>query len=463
MKTFKKVAAMLLGLTMSVSLFACGGDNGDSSSAGGGGFLPEGNLQEGDGAKYLEGALDAFKEANTITIDFSLNANVSGIPNATGTNPSAAQQASIEATYVLAKTDNGYNMSFEGVMKSTEDGEVYEDPAKFYIVDGWLYEYDRYEEVWEKENIADAMDEEGFAAISEIYNMLLSEDADFSEVYEILGPVLEEFLYIENNEYKFALDMKDEVNAAIDYIANLDYNQTVEAYLNSVLADLGSDKTVKGILDEVATYGAYTVGEAYADLNEILVQETGKNVNGLKADLVAELEAIDTSLFEEYLSAEEIQQFNAIVAQIKGMDIDALVKPYEAITVDQIVTMLVGSQQDGPAPYSEETLTLKAMTDLVYQMVSSTTLEQALYSMGMKDLMDISEDCAYLTISDLSENLSVKFNGFKFSSLEYSAKVGGSYVTDEENISASANYSCKASFSKEKTTISAPENAVQNG
>ena len=147
------------------------------------------------------------------------------------------------------------------------------------------------------------------------------------------------------------------------------------------------------------------------------------------------------------------------------MDIDALVKPYEAITVDEIVTMLVGSQKvdPKPAPYSEETLTLKAMTDLVYQMVSSTTLEQALYSMGMKELMDISEDCAYLTISDLSENLSVKFNGFKFSSLEYSAKVGGSYVTDEDNISASANYSCKASFSKETTTITAPENAVQNG
>ena len=77
MKKFQKVTAMLLGLTMSVSLFACGGE-GDSSSKGKepdnilGVELP-GNLEEGEGKQYLDGAVVAFKEANTVTIEYAMS------------------------------------------------------------------------------------------------------------------------------------------------------------------------------------------------------------------------------------------------------------------------------------------------------------------------------------------------------------------------------------------------------
>lgn len=463
MKIFKKTAAMLLGLTMSVSLFACGGDD-DNSSSSKGGLFPEGNIEDGEGAKYLEGTLNAFKEAETITIDFQLTANASGLPNATQSNPSAPQTAEITATYVLAKTDDGYNMSMSGTMKDT-DGSV--DETKVLIVDGWVYEY--YEEYndWRKGTIASSMDDESaemLNKVGEIYNQIMSDDADFSEIYAKLGPILEEFLYIENNEYKFLLDMKDEVNAAIDYVANFDYSQTLETYLNSVLADCGSTKTVKAIFDEVATYGAYTVGEAYADLNEILVQETGKNVNGLKADLVAELNAMDTTLLEKYFSAADIYEFKSTLAQINAMDIDQMIQPYASLTMDDIVNMLaVKSVKPDATPYAQiseddNKITLKDICDEGYLVLSTMTFEDVLPIKTMERIKDVSESLAHVTISDLSEGVSIKFNGYKISSFAYTAKAGGSYVTDEDNISANAEYSCKVAFSKEKTTITAPEN-----
>lgn len=472
MNFFKKAAAIVLGLTMSVSLFACGGENDDSSSKPNGGTFPESNLQEGEGAKYLEGAVEAFKEAETVTIEFKYDMDCS----TTTKSPYMADEETettnmeISAKYVLAKTDNGYNMSMEGKATDPDDGEVEE--AKVYIIDGYVYEYNEYDKVWTKEAWDSAIeyDAEAWTMLSEIYNAITAEDADLTAVYEALGPVLEQFAYIENNTYNFELDVKDEAIEALDYLANLDYTQTVEAYLNGVLEDCGSDKTVKGILDEVASYGSYTVGEAYADLNEILVEETGKNVNGLKNELVAKVEALDTSLFEEYLSAEDIEAFNAIVTQIKDADVDALVKSYADVTMDDLVVMLFAAQNGNVELYTAapaETITLKTITDMIYSGVQTMTLQEVVYSMGIREIMDVSKQAKYVTVSDLSEKLAVKFNGYKFSSLAYEAKVGGSYdnsadtaatVKNSANLSVSCGY--KIEFSKTKTTITAPEGAV---
>ena len=455
MKLFKKVTAALLGLTMSFSLFACGGgDNTSSSSKGGseGGLIGGGNLEDGDGAKYLEGAIDAFMEANTITVEFDLVSQVSDTESFTA-------DVEIDATYVLAKTENGYNMSFKGVFKETEDGESSEDPAEVYIVDGWVYEYDDYEEAWQKYSLADSMPE-GFDMISEIYNMLTSEDADLSQVYELLGPILEEFCYIENDAYNFELDLKDEVNAAIDYIANLDYSQTLEAYLNSVLDELGADTTVKDILDEVATYGSYTVGEAYADLNDLLEKEIDMDVNGLKNELVKELKALDLSMVEDYVPAEYLEELSAMITMVEGMDIDALVADFAEISVDDLVSMMLGGAAGGPATYSEEQSALKALVNSVYQMLSTTSLEDMFTLMGMREFTEIAEELGHASISDLSESLSIKFNGYKISSVSYDAKIGCDYNNSPRKAGAAATVSCNVSLSSAVTEIKVPEGAA---
>jgi hypothetical protein len=475
MKTFKKVAASLLALTMSVSLFACGGEGNDSSSQGGlAGLFPEGNLPEGDGAKYLEGAVDAFNEAETITVEIDLDTGSSSTQNTPYYKEPITSNSVMDVTFkaTLAKTENGFNVAMEGTANSVQNGETISEPVKMYIVDSFAYNYDYEEKTWDKASLEDILDTEGneaMAALAEIYATITAEDADFSPIFDVLGPIVEEFAYIEKNKYNFTLNLKEDANKALTYLANMDYTQTLETYLNSVLTEFGSEKTVKDILDEVGSYGAYTVGEAYADLNEILVNETGKNVKGIQAELVAKLETLDFSLFEEYISAEELEQFNAIIAQIKATDVDALIQPYAEVTVDELVVMLMASQGGDMDAYAEapmQTITLKSLTDMIYTSLKTQSLQQTLYSMGLAEIMQVSEQAKYISVSDLSEKLSIKFDGFKFSSMEYEAKVGGSYnnTAGANTASISANISmslsCKVNFSKKATTITAPKTAI---
>ena len=484
MRKFQKVAAMLLGLTMSVSLFACGGDGGDSSSKENGpdnilGVELPGNLEEGEGEQYLDGAVEAFKAANTVTIEYTMSASW----NSTVKTPYAAAEETdgvalgLNFKATLAKAEEGYNIAIEATSTEQDWGEeVMNSPFKVYIVDGYVYEYDYDEETWDSialEEIANVEGNEDMPAyIGNAINAFISgdvADVDFSAVYDILGPVVEALAFIENGEYKFDLDAKEDVTTALQTLASIDYTQTVETYINNALKESGSKETVKSILDEIASYGAKTVGEIYKDFNETLKKETGKDLNGLKAELVAKLKEIDLTALEAYIPAEELMQVNAIITQLEAFDIDEMIKPYEKMTIDELLSSSMGG---GMMPYAAapEASALKSITDMIYTQLQTMTLQQALYSMDMNEIMELSKQAKYVSVSDLSEKLSIKFNGYKFSSMNFEAKVGGSYnntsdATAMEKIAAtlSANVSCKVNFSSETTTITAPADAVQNG
>ena len=107
---------------------------------------------------------------------------------------------------------------------------------------------------------------------------------------------------------------------------------------------------------------------------------------------------------------------------------------------------------------------------MIYLQIQTMPLQQALYSMGMKEIMDFAKEAKYISVSDLSEKLSIKFNGYKFSSMNFEAKVGGGYNNTNDNAAIgkivanlTANVSCKVNFSSETTTITAPADAAQNG
>lgn len=469
---------MLLGLTMSVSLFACGDDGDDSSKQGSSGFLGielPGNLEEGEGAQYLDGAVEAFKAANTVTIEYTMTTSW----NATTSSPymleaetdGVSASATIKAT--LAKTNTGYNIAIEGNGTEQDYGEeVINSPLKVYIVDGYTYFYDDEDKVWEKTAWEDIVNVEGNedmpAALYEAVNAFLTgdiADADFSAVYDMLGPVVEALAFIENNEYKFNLDMKEDVTSALQTLANIDYTQTVETFINNALKESGSKKTVKSILDEIASYGTKTVGEIYKDFNKTLKEETGKDLNGLKTELVAELKAIDLSALEAYIPAEELAQYNTILTQIEALDIDELIKPYEAMTIDDLISSSMGGGMYAAA--QQQSSALKSITDMIYQSLSTMTLQQALISMDMQQIMELSKQAKYITVDDLSEKLSIKFSGYKFSSMNFEAKVGGKYdntsntaATEKIVANAAGNLTCKVNFSSETTTITAPADAA---
>lgn len=511
MKFFQKAAAAVLALTMSFSLFACDGSGNDSeskenssssvstvdessesASEGNGGesseSASEGNsgessasaddsgntsggddpVEEGEGAKYLEGAIDALRESNTITLNFEFKATM--------VDPilELDDLAKIDIDCTFAKTEDGYNMHAQGTVGATGSKKtdpdssvaVYatesysEQVVDVYIVDGFLYAYDA-DEGWSKENLEELFNGEDLtawsqvviASISMIYDTIFSEDADLSEVYEVLGPVLEEYCTIENDTYVFELDVKDEVNAALSYLANLDYTQTVETYLNGVLETLGAKTTVKGILDEVAACGSITVGEIYESLNGILEQEIGMDVNGLKNEVVTQMNLYVENL-PEGVPEEVLVELQEMITTIEALDVDVLVKEYAAMTVDDIICSLV--KPEGP----DGTGVLKQLTDMAYQMLSTTTLADALASAEI-DVEYLVQTCSTLSITDLGETLSIKFNNYKISTIDYSVKAGFVYndeVTMNSDFDADASY--KVAFSSEVTEITLPDEAA---
>ncbi len=467
MKKFQKVAAMLLGLTMSVSLFACGGSGDDSSKENGpdnilGIELP-GNLEEGEGKQYLDGAVEAFKAANTVTIEYTMSASSSTTINSPYIAEEETDSFGLDVTFkaTLAKTETGYNIAIEGNAVRNEDSETYTEPLKAYIVDGYVYNYDYDEETWDSIAWKDLGNIEGNEDMpTYIYDAVTAflsgdvADIDFSAVYDILGPVVEAFAFIENNEYKFNLDMKQDVTTALQTLANIDWTQSVETFINNALKECGSDKTVKSILDEIAAYGAKTVGEVYQEFNEILVQETGKDLNGLKNEVISKIKNIDFDALTAYMPAEELAEVLAIINQIEAVNFDEEIKPYEEMTIDELIPLITGSSAPSP---------LKSITDMAYESLKTIPLQQALYSMGMQEIIDFAKEAKYITVDDLSESLSVKFNGYKFSSMNFQAKIGGKYDNTSDTTagvktvaSVAGEMSCKVNFSSETTTVTAP-------
>lgn len=498
MKLFQKAAAAVLALTMSFSLFACDGSGNDSESkqdssssvstvegsseSAGGNTSESGNsaddsgntsggddpVEEGEGAKYLEGAIDALRESNTITLNFEFQATL--------VDPilELDNLAKINVDCTFAKTEDGYNMHAHGTVGATgseksEDSSVSVYATEsysmqvvdVYIVDGFLYTYDEVDG-WNKVSLDELFNGEDTTAsnlvvityVSMIYDAIFSEDADLSEVYEVLGPVLEEYCTIENDTYVFELDVKDEVNDALSYLANLDYTQTVETYLNGVLENLGAETTVKGILTDVAACGSITVGEIYESLNGILEEEIGMDVNGLKNEVVAQLnlyvENLPDAMPEEVLA--ELQQ---AITMIEGLDVDALVAEYADMTVDDILYYYVTNGAEG-----DSSGVLEQLTDMAYQTLSTTTLADVLASAEI-DVEALVKNCSTLSITDLGETLSIKFNNYKISTIDYSVKTGFIYndeVTMNSDFDASASF--KAAFSSEVTEIKLPDEAA---
>lgn len=497
MKLFQKAAAAVLALTMSFSLFACDGSGNDSESkqdssssvstvegsseSAGGNTSESGNsaedsgntsggddpVEEGEGAKYLEGAIDALRESNTITLNFEFQATL--------VDPilELDNLAKINVDCTFAKTEDGYNMHAHGTVGATgseksEDSSVSvyatesysEQVVDVYIVDGFLYAYDAVDG-WDKVSLDELFNGEDLAwnqvvisYVSMIYDAIFSEDADLSEVYEVLGPVLEEYCTIENDTYVFELDVKDEVNGALSYLANLDYTQTVETYLNDVLETLGAETTVKGILTDVAACGSITVGEIYETLNEILEEEIGMDVNGLKNEVVAQLKPLLENL-PDAMPEEVLAELQQAITMIEGLDVDALVAEYATVTVDDIINMYIAPGAEGDSSGA-----LKQLTDMAYQTLSTTTLADVLASAEI-DVEDLVKTCSTLSITDLGETLSIKFNNYKISTIDYSVKTGFIYndeVTMNSDFDASASY--KVAFSSEVTEIKLPDEAA---
>ncbi len=497
MKIFKKITASLLALLMSFSFFACDGMgtddsssifNGDSSNS-----QPDSSSGNedvgttGEGEKYLEGIVNSIRSAQTITMNITMSTTDTFQDNDYGSeedtfNDSHSDTVSLSGSVVLSQTSDGYNMMFELESKETyvdfddnPDNYEYSDTVTGYIVDGFIYGFNEDMERWEKIDIealleykenADESESASFALITafesmaELYNMFMT--GDFTEMYKALGPIFEQTIVVENNAFVFELDIVEEVKDAIDYIKNIDYKQTIETYVNSILASLGAEVTIADILAEIATYGDYTVGQAYDAISALIREETGLTMNEFKNKLIEEL---DLSMLEGYLSEEEYQMVISSIQSFKAVDLDEMVNPYREMTVNDILNMMfAGPNTEGGMEYmtvmEEPAITLEYLIAQISEMIKTMTLEDVVTSIGLTVEMIITE-LSYLSIDKLASGVSLRFNGYAISSIELTENWQFSYnnpTSYSESITLAS--SVKISLSNETTTITPPADAV---
>jgi hypothetical protein len=496
-KLLKKTTVGILALVMSFSFFACDGEtpndsspsastppassSTDSSSGG------EDVTVSGEGEKYLEGIVNAIRAAQTITLDIAFDYDYSDTDLAHGTNnayddgynSSFIEKASFDATATFSKTADGYNAYIKMDTSSAyeygeypEENDAYSETVEIYMANGFIYGFNADLERWEKISIDEMLeysDSEEAAnggitialqSALEFYNFLMT--GDLSEVYQHFGPVFEQYIVVQNNAYNFELNLVDDAKATIDYFTNLNYAQTLETYINSILVELGAETTIVEILDKIAAYGDYTMGEAYEELSVFIQEKTGMTINELKNKL---LEEFDTAILEIYFPADQLAEILASIEEFKAMDVAELIEPYSTITVNDVIAMIYESSynEDEIMPMDvmyEEAPTLEELIAELTQLVKAMTLEDVLASMDYSS-STIKTILSNITIDKLGQRAALRFNGYAISSIEL--------VTDIDLSEGLADYFLarfviktteKLALSNETTTITPPSDAV---
>ena len=472
MKIMKKVAATLLGLSMALSFGSCGllgGDKKDDSNSWNPSNpeIPGSTVVAGEGAKYLEGIVQSVRDAQTISVSTQFDINFETVDKAYGVDPyddwddSESVTGNGNMTITATKAGDKYNLSVSGHVFAqntyfdgySQETNVTDMPVEFRVVGDMAYMINPEDNKWYKtpidwDNIMYDLALVGTPAetvLGTIYNTLMKED--LSAVYDLLGPIFEQTLLldIQNQKYEFELSVADDIMEVLNYITTLDYSQTVLAFLNSILAQ--EDTSVEEILDEIATVGTMTLQELYDEFNKALVEKTGKDINGLKNELLAK---IDLDQFKDYIDQEtftEIEQSLTMISQMKVEEMFADFMPY---TINDLITMMY-AEDDLSNP-----ITLEMFADELLNTFNTMTLEQALG----EDYFDAINELKTLSVNELKQNLSIQFNNYKITNLSYGQGIDFSYNGSEMSIVMDADVSVAINLSSSATSIVAPEGAL---
>ena len=500
MKFWKKTTALLVCLSMSISLCACD-SNGDKNNSNQWGnstptpitpIVPGGGSSEGQGEKYLNGIVNTLKNAQTITvhIEYETIENSKdldyGIQNDDwydDYDDSYNDYDTFEANVTMTKAGDYYNLMIIGTESGRYEetngdyGYSYDNVVQAYIIDEYRYEYNdfsqqwvKYPMDWEKMLEFDDDDVENII-LGQLYNALMT--GDLSVITAILGPILDQTLHVDvqNNTYQFNLDAAAEIQKAKDLINNTDYNQPAESFVNTFLADNGYATTVENILEEVDMRGGNTLSQVFDEIDNDFKRQTGMGLDEIKDKLIAQInytllakacgeyagdvfEVIDTlkeisvkNVFFSYLSEYLSYDFNLEIAK------DVLPN----YTINDLLVDILGENNEG---VNED---LDVCTDSLLNALREMTLEEFIREtcgnyFFENELWEINE----YTFRTFEEKLAIKFDGYKMNNLQYDVQANYNWTDEDWRDDCIYNLHLTVQMSKTPTEIKAPENAVDS-
>lgn len=428
MAFFKKAGAAILALTMSFSFVGCGGDNQEEKDDGlFGGLIDPDYVATGEGEKYLEGIMDSFVEANTITADFSFAM--------TQTEDGEQNTANITASCVMAKTENGYNVKAEGTASMTEGGETMSDPFKLYFVDGYAYEYDADEDAWDKELV----EYDDYALILEqVYGFLQSEDVD--GLYQTFGPYFEQLVEVKDNKIDLDLDAKPDLDNLINFAKNIKETDNAKTVIDNFLKAIGADITTSELFEEISDLGEMTVEELYEELNDLIKDLTGYTISELQQEILTFIQSQMPAPMQDY---DDLENGGLTIFGILSTDIEQLIAPYKDMTVNDLLTAITG-----------EPITLDAIVSVLDQTLKTMPAQELIEELEMDDFI---ETLRGLTINKMQAGVDVLFDNYKLQSITTSADVDFAVTDGDDTLAIVLDFDCSFVLSNQTTVITLPE------
>ena len=305
----------------------------------------------GMAAAYVNAIWGAVEAAKTVTatVDVTNAQTQTAMTDAEGNVIAEASSAemSVHFDLTLAMAENGINLKVTGNASMKEGEDTENQNMEAYIVDGMAYARTMYGEEWGEWSVSPIeLPEEAAGMISQ-FAALVAEliPEDFEITPEMIGEIKAAFasaitaLMTVNEDGSFGakLDAKVVIDEVIEFITSIKAEDTIGSVVNKILAIADPEMTIEAILDGVGTYGAITVGEIYTAVNDALVTETGMGINAIKNAILAEDAIVAILVDSGMVDAETL-------AGVKEADLDVMVKEYAAMTIDDVVYMIMMAQ-----------------------------------------------------------------------------------------------------------------------
>ena len=332
-------------------------------------FVP--NAPAGAGLELIENIASQLEKTASMKIAFSMDM----VANIVEWTPYGAENINENgvATFVvtIAKGENGYNLMIEADARSGEVGSELDidlDGVVLYVIDGIVYEYNAYDNVYYASPI-EADTDELEAMLGELMGEIEISEEEMSAVIDTLGALVIDALQIENGKGSFAIDFKAMYDQIVAYIDSIDVaKDTLRILIDEALALVDPSLSVGAIMQSVAATMNMTVGDFLVHFE----QTYGMTMQELYDSLVndPQVQAFIVGLAtSEGLSENEIAQ---ILYELTSLKLDTLfTAEIKALTMYQFAMIMMDADMSTQPSLGELLAAVNAIIDMPLQSLEA--------------------------------------------------------------------------------------------
>ncbi len=434
---------------------------------------------------YLGQAIKTLTESKSAQITFEVNNN--GVLES-GVLDSVTTWKMMSGIAKFSKTEEGFDMEIDANITSLEDPSLTPEQKKYYVIDGYVYEYFAKTNTYNKyvEDLETILSNTVHSATQGQYTLTtllaalvgMFENTDGSDMtFEGLEGNFGDILAVEGGVTEtgawIAADGTAKADELLAFLDTVGKESTFGQLLDFLLKQIVPDLTTEKIIADLYPRGKNTVKDLVEEFDEKSIAETEKSLQEnldsiLKNETVKE--AIDSVLGEEYGElASEILNFN--IKEFLDRDSQVLkdetpVK-YGELTLNDLSKELVKTLIESMGENNEILGELGLLSENVNWGMIVSAMEMIL---DMKPFENIAEDSVFYKLLTQAQALKVSKADVRAEIIpvkegieKVSAVATFQGEREKDGITSQVNATANvelSKFSKEALSIALPENAT---